>query len=487
MKPLNLDNRPCSPISSNCVIWQGPDIPCIKLCSGDTVSDVVFALATELCTILDQLDVTTYDLSCLGVIGCGPKDFQALIQLLIDKICEIQNVSTSTTSGGTGECPDCIVTIAPCFQTNGQTTMQLLDYVQMIGTRICSIIDNIADINASITDLYIRVEALENAPVPPSSIPSFTLGCQVGTLTTGSTNFINVILEQFINSVWCPFYATIGSISELTSAINQKCIGDSTVQLNTGTAFSTNPDWIPDAAYNTAADAINNIWVVLCDLYAYTSTIETTVLAAAVIPTGSVMPWAGVGSIPPTGWAFCDGQAISRTTYATLFSIVSTTYGSGDGSTTFNIPDLQQRIPVGQGTNAGGYNLSTLGATAGNVTVTLTDANLPTHTHDLSTTSFTATITGATGAGEGAHGHTILGDPNGGSGATQGFQLTQQPTSPYDAQANGWVSAGQHVHTVSGTASGTLSGSTGDGSPALQGTAHGNMQPFVIMRYIIKL
>ena len=40
MKPLNLDNKPCSPISSNCVVWQGPDIPCIQLCTGDTVSDV---------------------------------------------------------------------------------------------------------------------------------------------------------------------------------------------------------------------------------------------------------------------------------------------------------------------------------------------------------------------------------------------------------------------------------------------------------------
>ena len=68
MKPLNLDNKPCSPISSNCVVWQGPDIPCIKLCIGDTVSDVVFAMATELCTILDTLKVTNYDLTCFNMI-----------------------------------------------------------------------------------------------------------------------------------------------------------------------------------------------------------------------------------------------------------------------------------------------------------------------------------------------------------------------------------------------------------------------------------
>lgn len=486
MKPLNLDNRPCSPISSNCVIWQGPDIPCIKLCTGDTVSDVVFALATELCGILEQLDVTTYDLSCLGVIGCGPKDFQALIQLLVDKICELENVSTGTSIGGTGTCPDCVVTVASCFQTSGQTTMQLLDYVQMIGSRICSILDDIADINASITDLYIRVEALENEPIPGTTTPSFTLGCQVGTLTTGSTNFINVILEQFINSVWCPFYATTGSITELTNAINQKCITDSTLQLNTGTAFSVNPNWIPDAAYNTAADAINNIWVVLCDLYSYTSTIESTVLAAAIIPTGGVIPWAGIGSIPPSGWAFCDGQALNRTTYATLFSIINITYGPGDGLTTFNIPNLEQRIPVGQGPNSGGYNLSVLGATSGSTTVTLTDANLPTHSHDLSATTFTGTTDT-----RGTHNHEIWADP--GSGGSSGsISLGPDPGSFYDTGTNNPAGppddvyvkdAGAHTHSFSGT----LSGTTGDGSPALQGTAHGNMQPYVIMRYIIKL
>ena len=62
MKPLNLDNSPCSPTSSNCVIWQGPDLACIKLCKGDTVSDVIAKLATELCTIMDMLNVTNYDL-----------------------------------------------------------------------------------------------------------------------------------------------------------------------------------------------------------------------------------------------------------------------------------------------------------------------------------------------------------------------------------------------------------------------------------------
>jgi len=300
MKPLNLDNRPCNPVSSNCIIWQGPDISCINICKGDSVSDVVAALATELCTILDQTNVSNYDLSCLGITACGPKDFQALIQLLIEKICELQGVGP--TEKITGTCPDCIVTVAPCFRNGNQTTMQLLDYVQMIAEKVCSLIDEIATINSQITDILIRLEELENAPIPESEIPAFTLQCNVGSLNSGSTQFINVVLQEFINNVWCPFYAATGTTGELISAVNAICIEDSDLQLTTDTAFSTNPNWIESGAYNTVADAINNIWVALCDIYNWASgvslnvadtnsvnlTLTSGVLTAAVQDTGWV-------------------------------------------------------------------------------------------------------------------------------------------------------------------------------------------------------
>jgi microcystin-dependent protein len=62
-------------------------------------------------------------------------------------------------------------------------------------------------------------------------------------------------------------------------------------------------------------------------------------LATSLAPTGTVLPFAGASA--PTGWLLCDGSAISRSTYANLFTVLSTTYGSGDGSTTFNVPNAQ--------------------------------------------------------------------------------------------------------------------------------------------------
>jgi microcystin-dependent protein len=104
------------------------------------------------------------------------------------------------------------------------------------------------------------------------------------------------------------------------------------------------------------------------------------------VPVGSIMPYAGASA--PSTWLFCYGQAVSRTTYADLFTALSTTYGTGDGSTTFNLPDLRGRVIAGKdnmgGSSAdrltnqsGGVDGDTLGATGGSETHTLTTAQVP--------------------------------------------------------------------------------------------------------------
>ena len=80
----------CTPISSNCITWTGPNIPCIKLCKGDSVTDVLYNFAMSYCDLLSQLDPSKYDLACLNDTKCPPKSFQELVQLLITKICEIE-------------------------------------------------------------------------------------------------------------------------------------------------------------------------------------------------------------------------------------------------------------------------------------------------------------------------------------------------------------------------------------------------------------
>lgn len=81
---------------------------------------------------------------------------------------------------------------------------------------------------------------------------------------------------------------------------------------------------------------------------------------AVSVPTGCGMDW--FTGTPPAGWLLCDGSAVSRTTYAALFAVIGSTYGAGDGSTTFNLPDTRGRVVVGQGTHA---DVATLGASDG--------------------------------------------------------------------------------------------------------------------------
>lgn len=100
----------------------------------------------------------------------------------------------------------------------------------------------------------------------------------------------------------------------------------------------------------------------------------------SAFPVGGIISYAG--STAPNGWLMCDGSAISRTTYEELFSTIGTTYGSGDGSTTFNIPDLKGRTIVGVGeSSATGHTAHTLGQSEGEETHTLDINEIPSHNH----------------------------------------------------------------------------------------------------------
>jgi microcystin-dependent protein len=105
-----------------------------------------------------------------------------------------------------------------------------------------------------------------------------------------------------------------------------------------------------------------------------------------IVPSGSIFPYGGTSE--PLGYLFCYGQEINRITYSDLFSAIGTTYGTGDGSTTFNLPDIRGRVVAGKddmgGSSAnrltgqtGGVDGDVLGGAGGGETVTLLDANMP--------------------------------------------------------------------------------------------------------------
>jgi microcystin-dependent protein len=171
--------------------------------------------------------------------------------------------------------------------------------------------------------------------------------------------------------------------------------------------------------------------------------------------TGTILPWSTV--TPPSGFLECDGTAVSRSTYAALFAVVGTTYGIGDGSTTFNVPNLADNVAVGKSNN------KALGTTGG--------ANTVTPTGNVAGSTANATLSTAQLA---SHSH-ILQSPNN-SSAPGGFNAKQ--ISPFNSEA---------APVTSSTANtGQTQGHSHNMSANFAGDANSVLQPYLTLIYIIK-
>ena len=186
-------------------------------------------------------------------------------------------------------------------------------------------------------------------------------------------------------------------------------------------------------------NAANSAWVTLFPL------------ATTVDPSGTIKLYAGASA--PTGYLLCDGSAVSRSTYADLFAVLSTTYGAGDGSTTFNVPDFRRRVPVGAGGTGTATLGNALGNTGGSETHALTEAQLPSHKHF-------------------AFANVVVTN----SAGTDVSSTTQAARELNDGSG----SANMKVKATSTAATVGLTSATGAGD------AHNNMQPSLIVNYIIK-
>lgn len=180
----------------------------------------------------------------------------------------------------------------------------------------------------------------------------------------------------------------------------------------------------------------------------------------AAIPSGAVMPYAG--SIAPNGWLICYGQAVSRATYAALFTVIGTVFGGGDGSTTFNLPDFRGRVAagadnmggtaanrLGSGSTGGITGSATVGISGGEQSHTLSFNEMPVHSH---------------GVNDPTHAHNMYINNLSGSGGA--------------AQVN--QSAGAGVTPTTNAVTGISIQNAGGGA------GHNVVQPTLVLNYIIK-
>ena len=276
------------------------------------------------------------------------------------------------------------------------------------------------------------------------------------TSSTGLTAHPNpIVLDSAgrINEIWIP------------EGTNSKFVLQTSTNVPIGTYDSLFPiASLPVSIYNggtgatTAAGARANLG-----------------LGTFLVPTGSVIMWPSNTS--PTNWKICNGDAISRVTFVDLFSLIGTTFGVGDGSTTFNIPDYRDRMPFGANT----YAIGATGGSANAVVVShnhggVTGGQSVVHTHSVSITTggqsvqHTHDMTKYTGVNAAA-GTAYVGDDSGGG--------------PVGTIATS-VNSVDHTHAVSGTtANNSVDHTHTIATDGVSGT-NANLPPYLGINFIIK-
>lgn len=223
-------------------------------------------------------------------------------------------------------------------------------------------------------------------------------------------------------------------------------------------------------------------------------------ITAVGVPPGTLAPYGGtisnhagatVGSAttgyPPRGWLWCAGQAVSRSTYSALFAAIGTTWGSGDGATTFNVPDYRGRVFLGLdnmgGSDAGRIAASNTLAGTGGITTVIAHTHSIDHDHGSTTTGSDGSHTHDLGN----HTHTIDPPTNGtlyggpfdpGSGGTGNTINNTGSTTTSGPSTNTSGSGGSHTHSVDLPNHTGTSGSTGTGTEQLP--------PYALCHIIIK-
>lgn len=276
MKPLNADDPGCNYTSSNCVIWQGPDIPCLKLCKGDSVSDVVHKLATELCNVLDTLDVSNYDLACLNIQTCAPKNFQEFIQTLVNIICQLQSSGGVPGASPAAPSADTVIPVAPCFYYvnafgDTVTTMTISDYVTAIGNRICNTDTRVTVVEITVATHTTQINDLQTqvSAIPTATEETVIPYCVLPAIPTSQKDLL-VATEQRL----CQLEGATGTASQIYAALMQQCagLGAQAPLAGTGGTMSGIPGW--ENSLLNIAGAINNIWLTICDIRAAVKNIQ---------------------------------------------------------------------------------------------------------------------------------------------------------------------------------------------------------------------
>lgn len=264
MIPTNSNNiTNCDPISSNCVIWQGPDLECVEICTGDTISNVVAALCTELInlqTIVNTgIEFNIANINQSTLVGLTATNLEELIQLIIDNIILNQNQGGNGSSGGEFSCEEvfkCAVTTPACFDelyqfTSGST---LSEWITTVSNIFCGH-EGRSETQERLTgELAQRVTNIEQEPKGEPTPRIYSSGVMTKNILTPIDKITQALDSQFIQ-----LRGTTGTAANISNGVNSQPADLATPTSTEGYSKSLYDNPI------TGGDSLYNVWVALDD------------------------------------------------------------------------------------------------------------------------------------------------------------------------------------------------------------------------------
>lgn len=308
MNPTNssLNKETCVSTSSNCVVWNGSDLPCIDLCNGDSISDVTYKLAVKVCDFIDTFNYNDLDLDCIfepcDACPQPEKTLRNIIELIITKVCALDEAIDNLEPNPEVETSVFNINLSCLAVTDGfgnilnnNTNDQI---IQSIIDQVCENKANIFTLTSEVDDHEDRITVLENAS---SSIPQVTSDC----VFVGTKDIDNAF--ELLDADYCLYKDAIGSTIDIEAAVAQQCDLP---------ALVGNPSFILNPV--NLAESFNNLWLAYCNVLARLTLIEDTCCAPScddikigfrtVFNDDSTVTLefnAGTGTTIPAGWTDC--------------------------------------------------------------------------------------------------------------------------------------------------------------------------------------
>jgi hypothetical protein len=254
MRPKNNSLSGCTQATgSDCITWTGPDIPCLGITQGMSITDTENIIACKVCELAEDIDVSTVDLSCLIAqtnYTSDQKNVKLILELLLENQCSLKELidNIDTSGDGTVELNLNLKCLKKFDDFGNEIPQDLNQTLQSIINQVCQSKDDITILQSTVVDLQDQIDNLPDPP-PPYEEPTITTCVAVAKPLSDA-----VIL---LSNDYCTYKTNIGTPTQIQGGISQQCD-------NLNAELGSEVGW--NLAPQNIAQTVSNMWITICNL-----------------------------------------------------------------------------------------------------------------------------------------------------------------------------------------------------------------------------